>query len=137
MGKVHLSSIRAHVSGVDVGLSAVWHYTFGSVGCVHEITSPGPIRTCLHYVLTYTCIYNIAHQHSRAKNGTDVSLLSVVITAVAPTQSFSASEQGGVNLVQGSRDSSPIPQTPQCPKHRHLAVFLRLILPVLSFPGSS
>lgn len=50
--------------------------------------------------------------HTGAKNGTDVSLLSVVITAVAPTQSFSASEQGGVNLVQGSRDTNPNPQAP-------------------------
>lgn len=80
--------------------------------------------------------------HTRAKNGTDVSLLSVVITAVAPTQSFSASEQGGVNLVQGSRDTNPTPKlqtwlASQCPKHRHLAVFLHLILPVLSFPAFS
>lgn len=54
--------------------------------------------------------------HTRTLQGqeqTDVSLLSVVICAVALAQSFSASEQGGgVRLVQGSRDASPSPQAP-------------------------
>lgn len=131
--------------GADVGLGAVWCHTLRCVGGERESAGTGHTEACSPRPpcpYTRVCLQH----HTPALQGqewTDVSLLSVVICAVAMAQSFSASEQGGgVSLVRGPGMQAPTPELQtrtahEHPKRTHLVVFLHLILPVLSFPASS
>lgn len=103
------------VRGAGVGLGAVWCHTLRCVGGERESAGTGHTEACSpRPPCPYTRVCLQHHTPAlQCQEWTDVSLLSVVICAVAMAQSFSASEQGGgVSLVRGARDASPNPRAP-------------------------
>lgn len=144
MGTVHLSSVKAQrkLCGCRTWCYVALHIWI----CVlrtrkRKHRSHQGVFVLTPYVLIYVCIYSIAHSHSRAKNGTDVSLLSLsYLLGPQPKALVLLSKEGSTWSRGPATQAPPLKletwMAPQCPKHRHLVVFLHLILPVLSFPAS-